>query len=126
MKSFLEEVVDQVISQKHDLRELCFILPSRRAGVYVKELLLKKISKTSFLPQIVSIESFIETISGLKVLPNTTLLFELYEVYLSITPKKDQDTFASFSSWAPTILQDINEVDRFLIPQQKIFSYYKS
>lgn len=123
MKSFLEEVVDQVISQKHDLGELCFILPSRRAGVYVKELLLKKISKTSFLPQIVSIESFIETISGLKVLPNTTLLFELYEVYLSITPKKDQDTFASFSSWAPTILQDINEVDRFLIPQQKIFSY---
>ena len=123
MKSFLEEVVDQVISQDHDLGELCFILPSRRAGVYVKELFLKKISKTSFLPQIISIESFIESVSGLKVLPNTTLLFELYEAYLSVIPKKEQDTFASFSSWAPTILQDINEVDRFLIPQQKIFTY---
>lgn len=123
VKLFLEEVVDQAISQDHDPGTLCFVLPSRRAGVYVKELLRKKTTKTTFLPEILSVENFVESISGLKVVSNTVLLFELYQAYLAVTPKKDQDTFASFSSWAPTVIQDINEIDRFLIPQDKIFSY---
>ena len=29
----------------------------------------------------------------------------------------------AFSKWAPIVLQDFNEIDRYLIPQNQIFEY---
>ena len=35
----------------------------------------------------------------------------------------NRDSFDSFSKWAPIVLQDFNEIDRYLIPQDQIFEY---
>jgi hypothetical protein len=52
-------------------------------------------------------------------------LFEFYEVYLSITPTGQQQSFELFANWAKTLLQDFNEIDRYLLDPSHVLSYLK-
>ncbi len=52
-------------------------------------------------------------------------MFEFYEVYLSITEKSSQQPFETFANWAKTLLQDFNEIDRYLLDPLAILSYLK-
>lgn len=122
MQSFLEEVVDETLKSHHSLEDLIFILPSKRAGSFLKDLLVKKCRKTVFAPKIYSIERFVETLSGLEYASGTQLLFELYRAYLETGPKKP-DSFYDFSKWGQILLQDFNEIDRYLIDSQKLFAH---
>ena len=69
------------------------------------------------MPTIISIEDFIQEISGLRTIDPIELLFEFYEVYLSVTEKSKQQTFEEFATWAKTAIQDFNEIDRYLLDQ---------
>jgi len=122
-KSFIEEVLNDLIAKDVNISQLTFVLPSIRAGNFLKSTIAKLTDKTLFSPEILSIEEFIENVSLLKSITNTELLFELYRVYLEITPPDITDDFDSFCKWAQIIIQDFNEIDRYLIPQNKIFSY---
>jgi hypothetical protein len=53
------------------------------------------------------------------------LLFEFYNVYLSVT-EKDQESFETFANWAKTLLQDFNEIDRYLLEPDKILKYLEN
>lgn len=122
MQSFLEEVVDEVWKKYDDLENLVFILPSKRAGSFLRNNFANTTRKTLFSPEIYSIESFVEKISGLTKASNTQLLFELYNAYSSVTAA-EKDNFHDFSKWGQMVLQDFNEVDRYLISTNKLFSY---
>ena len=126
MTSFIEDVIVDLQKKEIDFSQLTFILPSKRAGVFLTYHLSKALHKTIFAPEIVSIEEFVENISDLKYISNTELLFEFYEVYLKITPKEQVESFDSFSKWAQLLLQDFNEIDRYLIPTDNIFDYLKA
>lgn len=123
MIPFIKTVLLDIQSKKLNLEDLYFILPSKRAGVFLKHHLSTLITQPIFTPQILSIEEFVEDLSGLQTLPNTDLIFRLYETYKSLTPENEQETFESFSKWAQILLQDFNEIDRYLIPQEHIFDY---
>jgi hypothetical protein len=123
MISFIKTVLLDLQAKKLDLQDLHFILPSKRAGVFLKHHLSTLIEQPIFTPEILSIEEFVEELSGLQTLPNTDLLFRLYETYKHLTPESEQETFESFSNWAQILLQDFNEIDRYLIPQEHIFDY---
>lgn len=122
MQSFLEEVVDDVWKKYVTLDNLVFILPSKRAGSFLRNHFASTTNKTLFSPQIFSIESFVENISGLTKASNTQLLFQLYHTYNEVITTK-RDNFHDFSKWAQMVLQDFNEVDRHLISSKKLFSY---
>lgn len=123
MGTFIQDVLIDLINREVDFSKLTFVLPSRRAGIFLKHELGNTLNKTIFSPNILSIEEFVEELSDLKSVPNTLLLFELYQVYLNLTDPKSTESFDSFSKWAQVILQDFNEIDRYLIPQDKLFSY---
>lgn len=121
MQSFLEEVVAAVWKKQETLEDTIFVLPSKRAGTFLRNAIAYITKKTLFAPDIYSIESFVEHISGLSYANNTQQLFELYQTYVNQTPGK-KDDFFTFSKWGQTLLQDFNEVDRYLIDTQKLFS----
>ncbi len=123
MVSFITDVLKDLIKKNVDLSQLIFVLPSRRAGVFLRQELSQLVNKSIFSPKIISIENFVEELSQLKATTNTELLFEFYNTYKNLTPEKDQEGFDSFSKWAQIILQDFNEIDRYLIPQDNIFNY---
>ena len=126
MRNFIQDVLNDLKKNDADFSQLIFILPSRRAGVFLRRELSLIISETIFAPKIVSIESFVEELSLLKSVSNTELLFEFYNTYLELTPSAEQENFETFTKWAQIILQDFNEIDRYLIPQKKIFDYLKA
>ncbi|WP_179348518.1 PD-(D/E)XK nuclease family protein [Winogradskyella pacifica] len=123
MISFIKSVLVDLQKKHLKLEDLYFILPSKRAGVFLKHHLSTLIDQPIFAPQILSSEEFVEELSGLQNLPNTDLLFRLYETYKALTNEEEQESFESFSKWAQILLQDFNEIDRYLIPQEHIFDY---
>ncbi|SEP88292.1 PD-(D/E)XK nuclease superfamily protein [Hyunsoonleella jejuensis] len=123
MNSFIFDVLNELQENNYNLSELTFVLPSKRAGLFLKHQILKVSKTTRFAPKILSIEEFVEELSQLKSAKNTDLLFEFYDTYLSLTEKTKQDSFESFSKWGQVLLQDFNEIDRYLISQQHIFDY---
>jgi hypothetical protein len=121
MQSFLEEVISETWQKYGSLEDVIFILPSKRAGTFLKHIIATTSTKPLFLPEIYSIESFIEKISGLTSVKPTQQLFELYSAYKkSSYPNKDD--FFAFSKWGRTLLQDINEIDRYVIDAKELFS----
>ena len=126
MNTFLREIATNIISQNNDLSSVVFVLPSKRAGVFLKNELRTLTTKTVFGPRIYSTEEFVQIISRLKLADNTALLFEFYQVYKALTPKEAVEDFYSFSRWANTILQDFNEIDRYLIETKDFFNYLSS
>ncbi len=121
MQSFLEEVVKEVWEKHSSHEHIVFVLPSKRAGTFLKNAIAKSANSTFFAPEIYSIETFIEKISGLSYASNTQQLFILYNTYLKET-SQEKDSFYSFSNWAQTLLQDFNEIDRYLVDAKKLFS----
>ena len=64
-------------------------------------------------------------VTGITCIPSIELIFEFYEVYLSVTDKSKQQTFEEFATWAKTAIQDFNEIDRYLLDPNHVFSYLK-
>ena len=123
MKTFIFDVIEDLHNNAINISDITFVLPSKRAGVFLRHELPKVISQTIFSPKIISIETFVEDLSQLKSVSNTELLFEFYNTYNALTNDKDADCFESFSKWGQILLQDFNEIDRYLIPQENIFNY---
>ncbi len=123
MTTFLSSVVQDLLSEHDDLSVFTFILPGKRAGAFLRKEISRQISKPVFSPEILSIEEFSEKISGLTTIDNTTALFEFYSVYKNATPGDQVEDFENFSNWAQTLINDFNEIDRYLISPEDIFNY---
>ena len=98
MTSFIQDVIVDLQKKEVDISQLTFILPSKRAGIFLTHILSQTSKKTQFAPDVFSIEEFVETLSDLKYCSNTELLFEFYEVYLKITPKEEVESFDKFKT----------------------------
>ncbi len=122
MSSFLEEVADKSLQLQESPENLVYVLPNKRAGSFLKSIIAGKLRKAAFAPRFYSIESFVEEISGLQYSSGTELLFELYQAYLLTSPDPP-DSFYEFCKWGQTLIQDFNEIDRYLIDPGKLFSY---
>jgi len=126
MISFLEEVVATIKNTDGDISDFTLILPSKRAGGFLKNILKNTATQTTFSPKILSIEEFIENLSNLKIIDNTELLFKSYQAYLSTKQIEEKENFETYSSWAITLLNDFNEIDRYLVEPKPFFSYLTS
>ncbi|MFK2818986.1 PD-(D/E)XK nuclease family protein [Flavobacteriaceae sp. LMIT009] len=126
MPSFINDVLENLIKQETELSQLKFILPSKRASLFLKREIAQLSSKTIFAPEVLSIEEFIEELSQLQKVSNTELLFEFYEAYKENSSSEIVEPFDSFLKWAQMLLQDFNEIDRYLIPPKNIFDYLEA
>ncbi len=124
--TFINLVAQELVTtHKNDLHEVTVVLPNKRAKVFLEFALKSKIKQTGFSPSIISIEEFLQDITKIKVIDSVELLFEFYNVYQSCTPKESIQDFDKFSSWAVTLLQDFNEIDRYLLDPTHVLSYLK-
>ncbi|RVT78296.1 PD-(D/E)XK nuclease family protein [Flavobacterium sufflavum] len=124
--TFLDKIA-QILIEKYSakLANTIVVLPNKRAKIFLIEALKKQVSNNILAPEIISIEDFIQDIAGVRTVDPIELLFEFYEVYLSITDKSNQQSFELFANWAKTLLQDFNEIDRYLLDPTHVLSYLK-
>lgn len=122
MQTFISETLDDILSSQSSFEDCVFVLPSQRAGVFVRNELRLKLNK-GFLPEIYTIENFSEKISGISSGDTIQLLFHFYKIYCEV--EEHPDPFDIFSSWASVVMQDFNEVDQYLVNSQDIFTYLR-
>ena len=91
MQSFLKIVLSELYNNEINLSECVFVLPNKRAGLFLKKTISDTITNSIFSPEILSIDDFITSISGLSKTSNTELLFEFYSVYSSATKKEEKN-----------------------------------
>ena len=124
--TFLNKLAQLLLKEYTDkLSDTIIILPNRRAKVFLIDALLKQTPITIFAPDIISIEDFVQDIAGIRSIDSVELLFEFYTVYLEITPT-DKESFETFANWAKTLLQDFNEIDRYLLDPDKVLKYLEN
>ena len=123
MTSFIDQVLEELLSRNSNISDYIFVLPSKRAGSFLLNKLAARNNKTFFAPQILSIEEFAEEIAEINSLDSISALFECYTAYRAITPNENIEDFDNFASWAQTLLHDFNEIDRYLIDPKAFFDY---
>ena len=124
--TFLDKIANEIIRDYSDnLSNTIVILPNKRAKIFLIEALKNKIENNIICPKIISIEDFIQEISEIRSIDSIELVFEFYEVYLKLTDPKNQQSFDLFANWAKMLLQDFNEIDRYLLDPDHVLSYLK-
>ncbi len=108
------------------LPDVTVVLPNKRARIFLLEALKKQLSETVFAPKIISIEDFVQNVAGIRSIDTIELLFEFYNIYIDLTPKEKQQPFETFANWAKTLLQDFNEIDRYLLNPGYVLNYLEN
>ncbi len=122
MGAFLHQLA-QAIWRQHGtaLREVAVVLPSQRAGLYLHKWLAQVAGKPLWSPQMFTMGSFMETLSGLRPLATEELLFEGYEAFRKAEGAHAQG-IGDFMQWGSTTLADISEADAYGVD---LDSYYR-
>lgn len=124
--TFLDKLSAELIADYgNELADLVIILPNKRARIFLLEALKNQLDKTVFAPEITSVEDFVQEVAGIRSIDAIELLFEFYNVYLELTPQDKQQPFEQFANWGKTLLQDFNEIDRYLLDPNHVLSYLK-
>ncbi|ARN78362.1 hypothetical protein BST97_10390 [Nonlabens spongiae] len=121
--SFISQVLNDLNQNNLDVTRLTYVVPSRRVATFLTKALATMISKPIFLPAIYSVEEFIAELSGMEIVPDLDLMPLFYESYLEVQPQDEQVTYDDFLGWAPTIIKDFNELDRYLVAPDDFFNY---
>lgn len=122
MKPFLAQIAQYVHDNFPESPEgLCIVLPNKRGALFLKDHLAKVYQKTIWSPDIISAEDLITELSGLQTMEDVDLICKLYESYKAVYTEK-AEPFESFAKWGHLILQDFNEIDRYLADGVALYS----
>ena len=125
--SFLDKIAQVLLVEySGKLSNTIVVLPNKRAKIFLIEALKNKVDQNIISPEIVRIEELIQDIASIRAIDSIELLFEFYQVYLSFTEKSNQQSFELFANWAKTLLQDFNEIDRYLLEPEKVLKYLEN
>lgn len=121
MEPFLEKLAKHVVANSEKLEDVAIVLPSKRGKTFFKAYLGQQLSRPAWAPQLYSIDEFMEELSGLKKADPMHIMLEFYSMY-SRTSGVEPD-FKDFCSWGGVMLQDMNEIDSYMVNGKELFDY---
>lgn len=125
MKPFLVQLSEQLFEKYgHNFQDVTVVFPNRRAGLFFRKHLSKLLKKPVWAPQILNVDEFVKSLSGLQSADHLTLLFLLFDSYKKVSPVKD--SFDQFYYWGEMLLRDFNEIDKYLINAEDLFKDLKN
>ena len=130
MTPILSAVAREYSRRYNDLKNICFLFPNKRCGVFFKKYLASEGVISENLPHILTISEFMSQTSRLREASKMDQLFTLFNCYNQILAGKgnqEEDTvdFASFKGWGETVLSDFHIVDMYLANPDEIFKNVK-
>lgn len=123
MNTFLQDVISSLQIQGYNLSKLTYVVPSRRVATFLNKTIAAFLKQPIFEPIVYSVEDFISHTAQVEIASDVDLLFDFYNSYLKVEDNNTADSLDDFITWAPTILKDFNEIDRFLVPPSDFFNY---
>lgn len=120
MTYFLEHIAESLLKEYgNTLNRHCLVFPNRRAGLYFMKYLAARIEKPVWAPSTLTINELFRSYSSMQIAGNEILLFELYKVYGNL--KKQHESFDDFYYWGDMLLNDFDDVDKYLVDASLLF-----
>lgn len=124
MKETFIQHIAQHIKEHYNLQkqELTVVFPNKRAAFYLRSEFQKDNATTIWLPQMLSIQEAVTQWSGLILVDNIDMLFELIDIDAELRPNSDTD-LKTFGSQAAQMAKDFDEIDQYDVDAKQLFSY---
>lgn len=120
-KSFISRI-SSYITENYNLSKdlLTIIFPNKRAALELRKE-LEKVKKNIWLPNIISIQEAMSMWSGMQLLDNIDVIFELLKIINEDNLSADSNLFGMASQMA----KDFDEIDQYKVCAKDIFEYVK-
>ena len=120
MEYFLESIASSLYKEfGNTLNRHCLVFPNRRAGLFFLKYLAARLDKPVWEPSVLTVSELFRSESVLQTAGNEILLFELYKVYNKL--RKSAESFDSFYFWGDMLLNDFDDVDKYLVDASLLF-----
>ncbi|MFM2201650.1 MAG: hypothetical protein RL040_850 [Bacteroidota bacterium] len=118
--TFLQEVAARYLELSQTEKNILLVFPNKRAGVFFRKELANLNPQVQWMPELMSSEEFVRRMTQLKQADPVALLFEFYTVY-QLTEGEKAEPFDVFSTWAPQLLHDFQEIDLYCVDAVQLF-----
>ena len=121
--AFIQKLADY-ITKNYDLcnDSLTVVFPNKRAALTLRKELERRIERNIWLPQILSIQEVMSSWSGLELMDNVDVIYELIKI---MNNNVDISTRKNLFALASQIVKDFDEIDQYAVNAEKIFKYLK-
>ena len=112
--AFIQKISDYITSHYDLTKEnITIVFPNKRAALQLRTELAKSIKTNFWVPQILSIQQAMEEWSGLQLIDNIEVIFEII--------KMNQEFFP----YAAQMAKDFDEIDQYNVDAEKLFAHLK-
>ena len=123
MEKFIDKIVSELLQNSKDLEKTILILPGNRPKLFFRRAFQKQ-QENILLPRFLSIDEFVQSVSGLQPISQIQLWFQAYDSYQKVVEKPDE--FESFLKWIPTLQKDFDDINASLVNAEELFDYLVS
>ncbi|MBP5642754.1 MAG: hypothetical protein J6X10_00760, partial [Bacteroidales bacterium] len=110
--AFIKKISDCITSHYDLTKEsITIVFPNKRAALQLRNELAKSIKTNFWVPQILSIQQAMEEWSGLQLIDNIEVIFEIIKM------NKD------FFPYAAQMAKDFDEIDQYDVDAAKLFAH---
>ena len=123
MEKFIDKIVSELLQNSKDFEKTILILPGNRPKLFFRRAFQKQ-QENILLPRFLSIDEFVQSVSGLQPISQIQLWFQAYDSYQKVVEKPDE--FESFLKWIPTLQKDFDDINASLVNAEELFDYLVS
>jgi len=104
------------------LSRYVFCFPNHRSALFFSRYLHEAFDGPCIVPDTITINDLFGLFSNKCLADRTTLLFKLYNIYRRLSKRTDKEEFDQFVFWGDMLLADFDDIDKYLVPADKLFS----
>lgn len=119
--SFIHLVLDDLHKRELAASDCTYIVPSQRTAIQLKRTIGQLSGRALFSPKVYTLTEWVAELCQKQSPSPSSLLLELFEAYRSIQTEAEWVPFQTFMTWAPGLLSDFDQIDRYRVPVKELF-----
>ena len=121
MNGFIHRLAGELTGRK-DWAGLTVVFPNKRPAAFLARELTRRTPGAVLLPEMISVSDFLQRQTPYIKAEKFESLLDLYEAYQDLARQAGYgaQSLEQFLGWAPVLLADFDEIDKFLVPPGEI------
>ncbi len=124
METFLGLLAKDLLERELNFEELTVIFPNKRAGLFLAEELRRKAERALWMPEILTLDEFIDQYTGLRRIDETEAVIKLFKIFRDGDLQHlfaDPLSLGDFYYWGKMLLGDFDDCDKYLVNAEDLF-----
>jgi hypothetical protein len=122
MSSFIDSVQKYLSENCKDLQKVEIVVPNNRTGAALLASMKKNAKEVCWAPKITPIKQIFVRGTKLHEADSVILVYMLYKAYMQFETPDSKTTFDNFYNFGEVMLSDFDDIDKYLVNPQKLFS----